>query len=273
MFASSATLCISYASSSWIARSVLILASGVPFRIAEIESFSIFSRNSLLFCRSTETVRPPSFITNETDLFGSDAPTSSRLNLRIGTIIALVATWVISTLCPFARVDLASSDAETNSSPSPTETPVAELLPSSSVLLPNWVFFAIFFKVEIKFSTSFWSACRVFSSFVPSLAACTASWRKLTSILLTSFKAPSVVWIIEIEDSELRIACPSPEICDFICSEITREAGPSAAWLSLRPEDNLSRFWLKSRSVCCRCLSAFNAAMFELTRNAMIIIY
>ena len=137
MFASSASLCISNAINCCMARSVLIFASGVPFLIAEVANFSIVSRKSLLFFRSTETVRPPSFITKEKSLFGSDDETSSRLNRRVAIIIGRVATCVISTLNPFDGEDFASSDAKTNSRLFPIATPVAELLPSSKFLVPN----------------------------------------------------------------------------------------------------------------------------------------
>jgi hypothetical protein len=85
---------------------------------------------------------------------------------------------------------------------------------------------------------------------------------------LTSLNTPSAVCTIEIDVSEFFTAWFNPEICVRIRSEIIRSAGPSAAELILKPEDNRFRLLFVSSIVLFKYLKELIEAELWLTRMA-----
>src|SRR5690554_6616140 len=81
------------------------------------------------------------------------------------------------------------------------------------------------------------------------------------SMLWTSARAPSAVWMTLIPSWAFRIACFIPRIWARIFSEMASPAASSPARLILKPEESRSRLLLRLLSTTVNCRWVFIAEM------------
>ena len=122
----------------------------------------------------------------------------------------------------------------------------------------------------MPFSISNCIASSMASSLAPSLAACKANWRIRMRRLLTSVRAPSVVWIMALSSSELAMAWFNPANWARICSEITRPAGLSAPLLIRKPDDNRANDSANLLLVSSKFRRLLTAGILLLIRKLMV---